>query len=169
MNMKKYLSISNILVLVIISFLLYTKYPQIKENLSSQGQTINEIFQLVDLRTTESIQFPSEKKQVVVFWATWCGPCKLELARLQRLVENKKVSPQQVLAVSVDENISIVRDFLKNTRYSFLVVHDSSTQLSQKFNVVGTPTILLVNERKEIEWRTTGISPSLEARVLSFF
>lgn len=167
--MKKYLSISNILVLVIISVLLYTKYPQIKTNFSSQGQAINDNFELVELRTEESIRFPSNQKQVVVFWATWCGPCKVELARLQNLVENKKINPQQILALSLDENISMLRDFMKNTKYDFLVAHDTTSQLSQKFNVIGTPTILLINEKNEIQWRTTGISPTLEARVLSFF
>jgi cytochrome c biogenesis protein CcmG/thiol:disulfide interchange protein DsbE len=168
-NIKKYLSISNFLVLVIISILFYTKYPQIKENFISQGQTITDNFQLVEFRTAENIPFPSNQKQVVVFWATWCGPCKVELARLQNLVENKKINPQQVLAVSLDENVSMLRDFLKNTNYGFLVVHDTTSQLGQKFNIFGTPTILLIDENNEVQWRTTGISPTLEVRVLSFF
>ena len=39
---------------------------------------------------------------VVNFWATWCGPCREEMPRLQKLSEN--YAPQQVrfIAVSID-------------------------------------------------------------------
>ena len=167
-NIKNFFSVSNILFFTVIGFLVYSKYPQIKQNFISQGELISDSFLLSEVRTSEPIQFPRLQKQVVVFWATWCGPCKIELARLQKLVESKKITPQQVLAVSLDDNESIVLDYLKENNYEFLVAFDKQSLLAQKFNIKGTPTILFVDEKNEVKWRTTGVSVSLGLRAENF-
>ena len=167
-NLKKYFSFSNLLFFAVFVFLIYAKLPQIKENFSSQGKLIENSFELTDIKTKLPVRFPSHTRQVVIFWATWCGPCKVELSRLQKFVELKKASESQILAISVDENFSDLEGFLKTNPYNFLVVHDARTEMAKAFNVLGTPTILLVNERNEVAWRTTGISPTLEMRLLSF-
>ena len=39
---------------------------------------------------------------VVNFWATWCGPCKEEMPRLQKLSESYAPKGVQFIAVSID-------------------------------------------------------------------
>src|SRR5215471_10199799 len=48
---------------------------------------------------------------IVNFWATWCKPCVVEIPSLERLVEQMKGKPFQLLAVSVDDDWPTVRRF----------------------------------------------------------
>jgi thiol-disulfide isomerase/thioredoxin len=53
-------------------------------------------------------------------WATWCGPCRAELPRLQELYEQvKNRSDIQVITLNVDENQSLVQPYLKENKYTF--------------------------------------------------
>lgn len=56
------------------------------------------------------------KGQVVVMnlWATWCGPCKVEMPTLAALQATYQTQPVAVLAVSVDrdEDLNLATDFI---------------------------------------------------------
>jgi thiol-disulfide isomerase/thioredoxin len=115
----------------------------------------------------EPLQLPTGKNSVVVFWATWCPPCKVELERLNKLVEFGSVKPDQILAVSVGEDFDTVQKFTTERAYKFQVAIDPEGRAGTAYNVPGTPTVLLLNADGSIGWMTMGISPTLEFRVKS--
>jgi thioredoxin 1 len=75
-----------------------------------------------------------ENKNVILdFHATWCGPCK-------------KVSP--ILDEAVKNNDTVV--FAK-------IDIDEVSELAQKYEITGVPTLVYVSEEKEID-RVVGFS-----------
>ncbi|MCB0369118.1 MAG: TlpA family protein disulfide reductase, partial [Bdellovibrionales bacterium] len=52
--------------------------------------------------------------------------------------------------------------------YQFPIGLDTQGNLSTKFNVSGTPTILLLTKDRTISWLSTGLSPTLELRIKNF-
>jgi thiol-disulfide isomerase/thioredoxin len=50
-----------------------------------EGET-SPSFELTTL-SGEQIVLPLSRNHVLVFWATWCGPCGVELGRIQRLIK----------------------------------------------------------------------------------
>jgi peroxiredoxin len=62
---------------------------------------------------------------LVNFWATWCPPCRDEMAGLQVLHERLQSSGGGVVAISVDDDINLVREFVLQTRVSFPVLLDA--------------------------------------------
>ena len=51
--------------------------------------------------------FDSETKEGLVlvdFWATWCGPCRMQAPILEQVAQNYEEDEFQVLKMDVDEN-----------------------------------------------------------------
>ena len=77
------------------------------------------------------------KPLVLNFWATWCGPCVLELPDLDRLA----AGGVQVVAVSADHGgAGVVKPFLVKHDVSHAeVVLDAGGEARQAAGVVGFP------------------------------
>ncbi len=105
---------------------------------------------------------------VVVFWATWCPPCEVELRRLNGLILDHKISAESVVAISLQEEPKLVRQIVGEREYKFQVAVTSEATLAKNYKVVGTPTIIFIDSAKTIQWVTAGLSPTLEYRVKKF-
>lgn len=58
--------------------------------------------------------FEAETKEGLVlvdFWATWCGPCRMQAPILEKLSEELSEDELKILKMDVDENPETVRDF----------------------------------------------------------
>ena len=152
--------------ILLVAFLLL-KIPDILKMYQKQGEFLTEA-QVVSLKN-EVMTIPLNQKQVLIFWATWCGPCGVELSRIQNLIDKNQIKKESVLAVSIGESAQTVQAYVDQKKYTFPVAIDSNGLVAQLYEVNGTPTVFLVDENKKIHWITTGLSPSLELRLKSFF
>ena len=58
--------------------------------------------------------FESETKEGLVlvdFWATWCGPCRMQAPILEKLSEELSDDELKILKMDVDENQETARAF----------------------------------------------------------
>jgi cytochrome c biogenesis protein CcmG/thiol:disulfide interchange protein DsbE len=156
----------NWILVVIAAFLFVPKIPSIYEMYKSQGTQV----QAVSVKTldNESIKIPSGKKNVIVFWATWCGPCQIELMRINNLIKSKKITAESVIAVSIGEAFETVKKHVLEQDYKFLVGLDANREIADKYKVLATPTTFLLRENGKIDWKTAGLSPTLELRIMNF-
>ena len=58
---------------------------------------------------------------VVVFWATWCGPCKLEVPHLKGLQESYSKDKLAILAIS-EEPVALVKTFVQEQGITYTVL-----------------------------------------------
>jgi len=157
----------NIVFYVFIAYILYLKIPSFYQMWKAQGVQAPsaEVLSL----DQKQIKIPLLKKQVIIFWATWCAPCKIELDRMNKLIQENQLKAEDVLAISIQEDLKTVLDYTKNKNFKFEVALDESGQVAQLYDVVGTPTLILVDANGIVHWKTSGISPSLSFRVKNFF
>jgi thiol-disulfide isomerase/thioredoxin len=87
------------------------------------------------------------KATLVVFWATWCGPCRGELPAIQELYDRiKDRKDLEILTISVDEDAVAAREYIHKNKYSFPVI--VSGELADKlFPWAGLPTGFLVSPK----------------------
>lgn len=174
-ELKKYLNFDfsflkshaiNFILALVLLFVAVRKTPSILEMYKTEG-TLAHSATVIDLNS-QVIAIPLVKKHILVFWATWCGPCKVELGRINKMIQNGEIDAESILAISVAEDLNLVTSVVKDQRYLFKVALDQRGQAAELYRVSGTPTLLFIDNDQKIYWMTTGISPSLEFRIRSF-
>ena len=81
---------------------------------------------------------------VLNFWATWCGPCRIELPELQELYNELAGKGVVVLAINVDSPRQHVEPFLKRNNLSlpvFFLEPDAEAALA----IRSLPTTVLLD------------------------
>ncbi len=102
------------------------------------------------------------KVVVVDFWATWCGPCRMELPDLKSLYSTYKPQGFEILGLSVDEDPpAVVKKFAQTNGIPYrIVMADQDTQ--GRYGVRAYPTTLVIDRNGVIRARYIGITPREE-------
>ena len=116
----------------------------------------------------KSFDLAAEKGKVVLLntWATWCGPCRLEIPELNRLHAKYGKRGFTVVGVSVDESgADAVKPFVEEAKIRYPVVLDPDGRLVNLLQTQVIPTSLLIDRKGKIVWRTVGAIEPSDARL----
>jgi peroxiredoxin len=80
------------------------------------------------------------------FWATWCGPCKVEMPAIEKLYREFRPKGFAVVAVSSDpEGAAVTKPYRDSLGLSFTIAHDPEMVVSRLYGVHSLPVTFLVN------------------------
>ncbi|MCL2345134.1 MAG: TlpA family protein disulfide reductase [Desulfobulbus sp.] len=65
------------------------------------------------------------KPLIINIWASWCGPCRAEMASLNRLAKRYHGKQFNVIGVSTDDDTQAAAAYVKKAKLSFPVYLDS--------------------------------------------
>jgi peroxiredoxin len=118
----------------------------------------------LDGRIVSLSDFQGRKKLVVNFWASWCGPCRLELPVLRDFYERNHngASAFEFLAISIDDDRASAEAFARQARLNFPVLLDLDHKIADAFQVEGIPVLFVIDETGNITYARTGLDPSLQ-------
>jgi peroxiredoxin len=115
-------------------------------------------FSLNDL-AGQAVKLSSLRGQVVLvnFWATWCGPCRLEMPTLEKYYEAFKGQGFVVLAVDMGDEKADVQAFASDHKLSFSIVLDPDMAVSDAYRVSSLPTTFIVDAQGRITQEQVGM------------
>ena len=79
------------------------------------------------------------------FWATWCGPCEIEMPYLQDRYTRWRDAGLVILAVNFDESAEVVAAYGRDLNLDFPLILDPGGEIQQSYLVRGYPTSYLVD------------------------
>ena len=88
------------------------------------------------------------KPVVLNFWASWCGPCKMEMPDFNEKYLELGENINFIMVNSTDgsrETVEIASEFIKSTGYSFPVYYDNDSDASMKYGVYSLPTTFFID------------------------
>ena len=92
------------------------------------------------------------------FWATWCTPCHVQVEILKELYPGAKAKGTEFVGVATGEPADIVREHLLKHASPYPVVIDTDEVVGTKLEVLGLPTLVVVDGKGRIVWRNTGLT-----------
>ncbi len=94
---------------------------------------------------------------LINFWATWCGPCRVEMPELVKAYEAHRQHGLVILAVNMQESSQQVQPFADEFGIGFLVILDLDGEISRQYQIRNLPSSLFISRDGLIAVRWMGV------------
>src|SRR5918994_437160 len=117
-------------------------------------------FTLTDMNG-KSVKLSDYKGKVILldFWATWCGPCRIEIPHFVEL--QRQYGPQGlvVLGLSVDDTVDKLKPFARELQMNYpVLVGLGRDDVQDAFGPIwGIPTTFLISREGKICRKNSGV------------
>lgn len=114
-------------------------------------------FSLIDLNGRQLSLADYRGKVVLLdFWATWCGPCRIEIPGFVELQERYRAQGLAVIGISMDDGPEPVREFYREYKMNYPVAMGDE-KVSELFGgIFGLPTTFLIGRDGRLYSKRTG-------------
>ena len=109
------------------------------------GETIPEV-------TLQGLNGPSRKLSefrgrplIINLWASWCGPCREEMASLDRLAWLEPARHLSIIGISTDDDAAQAKDWLKTSNATINQFIDTRLQMENMLGASRIPLTVLVD------------------------
>lgn len=96
--------------------------------------------------TNDTVSLADLRGQWVIinFWATWCGPCLIEMPELQTLHDDSTIDVR-VLAINIGESRPAIEAWVAELGLTFTIIPDPQGILYARYRVRGQPSTYVVS------------------------
>jgi peroxiredoxin len=107
------------------------------------------------------------EKVVVTFWASWCGPCQMEMPVLRSFYDHyhNANAKFEILAVSLDDNRADPAKFARDEKLPFPILLDLTQQTAEAYGADDIPTLYVIDEQGKVIFGRVGYDPMMEVQL----
>jgi thiol-disulfide isomerase/thioredoxin len=112
---------------------------------------------------------PNAQAKAVVFdfWATWCGPCRMQHPLYEQVKQRFHDSPDVVfLSIDTDDERELVKPFLQENHWDERSVYFEDG-LSRVLAITSMPTTIVLDRRGQVISRMNGFLPGRFVEMLT--
>lgn len=106
---------------------------------------------------------------MLIFWASWCGPCRQEIPELKELNDEFKHKGLRMVSISIDENNKLWETALNKEKMEWQQLIADSSELIEKlkdsYNFSAIPLIVFTDRRGLELGRFSGYDPNQEEQL----
>ena len=93
------------------------------------------------------------------FWATWCGPCRIEIPWFSDMERQKKNQGFAVLGVSMDDDgWKVVKPFMSEMKMNYRVLLGNDQVAKDYGGLDALPTTFVINREGKIVFAHVGLT-----------
>lgn len=162
-RLNQLLNIFSVLALIVVVAVYARNFSS---SLEWKDKKIRQTYSLIRSDGTKII-WPPSQNHIVVFWADWCGPCSIELKRLNSMIEEGTLQADQVIAIHI-EKLADLKKIRSDRGYKFELYESEDQKIFGEFEVRSTPTTLWISSNQSVRWRSVGLTPLLSIYVKIF-
>ena len=91
------------------------------------------------------------------FWATWCGPCRVEMPAMEQLYRTFLRKDLEILAVSTDaQGAAVTRPFQQENHLTFPILHDADYRVGLTYGARSLPMTFMVDRQGVVRHQIFG-------------
>lgn len=84
------------------------------------------------------------KPVIVNFWATWCGPCRVEMPILQEIYD-ANAGDISIIAVNLGESRRVVERWIDEHGFTYNVLIDQETEIESLYHMLAPPSTYIIS------------------------
>ncbi len=96
---------------------------------------------------------------IINFWATWCGPCRVEMPILKELYAEYQSKGLEIISISVDQNPAPVKPWVQQMNIPWTVTYLDMNAVKEFRLGQSIPCTIFLDKDGNEESRLTGAHP----------
>lgn len=117
-----------------------------------------------DLRYLAAAPDASDRLLLIDFWATWCGPCRTSIPKLNEF--HAEFSRRGLVIIGVtQETAEVAQSFVDRVPMHYAVATEGALSLHKSLRVKALPYAIFVDRKGTIVWR--GQPDEIDAALIS--
>jgi thiol-disulfide isomerase/thioredoxin len=115
-------------------------------------------FEVTDLDgKTLSLEKLKGKVVLIDFWATWCGPCKVEMPNVIKLHKKYNEKGFEIVGISLDRDKAALENYIRTNKMEWPQHFDGAgwqNGVATKYKVRSIPATYLIDRKGKIRYRS---------------